>query len=144
MDRAQALFRYLGIVEQIELRDLGTDRGQEDDPPRPSGVNGGFDRRDCFMRSRKAGLGVEVGRCHEKHAVDTRERLRQTVGIGDRSDRDLAALLGPRPALLGGADNGPDRQAGVKQSTCDDAPNPASDSRHGVHGNSLIDHLSLA
>ena len=24
---AQALFRYLGIVEQIELRNLGTDRG---------------------------------------------------------------------------------------------------------------------
>jgi hypothetical protein len=38
-------------------------------------------RRDCFLRARKAGLGVVVGRRHEKHAVDAGERLRQTVGI---------------------------------------------------------------
>ena len=47
------------------------------------GGNGSLDRRDCFVRFRKTGLGVEVWRRHEKHALHARKSLRQTVGIGD-------------------------------------------------------------
>ena len=36
---------------------------------------------------------------HEKHASDTGEGLRQTVGISDRRDGDLASLLGPWPIV---------------------------------------------
>jgi hypothetical protein len=83
-----------GVVQQVDFLS------------RLKRTNGGLDRRDCFLRARKAGLGVEVGRRHEKYAVDAGKRLRQTVGISDRCDCDLATLLGPRPTLVDVADDG--------------------------------------
>ena len=43
---------------------------------------------------------------HEKHASDTGEGLRQTVGISDRRDGDLASLLGPWPIVTLGDEKG--------------------------------------
>src|SRR6476646_4479396 len=60
--------------------------------------DGGLDRRDCFVRKRKAGFGVEVWRRHEEHAFDTGKRAGQTNRFRDRGDCDLAALLSPRTA----------------------------------------------
>ena len=130
---AQALFRYLGIVQQTEFRDLGADRGQEDYLRRLCGGDGSFDRRDCLVRFRKAGFGVEVWRRHEKHAVHIGKRAGQTGRIRDRGYCDLAALIGPRPALVGVADNSPNRQSRREQSACNNASNLASDSGDGIH-----------
>src|SRR5690242_21852412 len=94
------------------------------------------------MRFRKAGLGVEVRWRHEKYALDAGERLRQSVGISDRRDCDLASLLCPRPALVSVADDGPDRQAGGEQSACNDASDLPGDSRHRVHDLSPSTRLS--
>src|SRR6478672_10819816 len=130
---AQALFRYLRIVQQIEFRHLGTDRGQEDHLARLRGGNGGLNRLDCFVCERKARLGVEVGRRHKEHAVGAGKRLRQTNRIRDRRDRDLAALLDPRPALSRVTDDSPNRQAGRQKSVCNNTSNLPSDSCDGVH-----------
>ena len=56
--------------------------------------------------------------------------VRPSASAIDRCD--FTALLGPRPALVSIADDGPDREPGCEQSASNNAANLAGDSGDGV------------
>ncbi len=112
---AQHDLEDLGAVQQVELRRVGADRRQQDDPF-GLGLRDSLARRLCDAAAvGKGGLGIIIRRVHQEHTGRAMKGEGERFGIGGvRNDCDLAAARLPLFALGLGAHDRAYRQADIE------------------------------